>query len=142
MQPSKTTQSLDLGRLLRMRAMVTAAAQTEATYQAGIALVKAYLNLRGEMLKILEPETLGQLREECARLFPHMEFPPPYSPTLPLDTSAKLADAAHQAQTNLRILQGWIQGLIDELTLEQKLRFEAEAKIAQASRPPTGFQQS
>jgi hypothetical protein len=140
MDTSSPTQSLDLGRLLRMQAMVMQAAQTEATYQAGGALVLAYLRLRAELLKILEPEPLAELREEFARIAPHMEFAPPFSPLLAAETSAKLADAAHQAQTNLRVLQGWVQGLIDELTLEQRLRLEAEAKAAQANRPPTGFQ--
>lgn len=123
-----------------LQAMVTAAAQTEATNQAGAALTLAYLRLRAEMLKILEPEALAELRVECERLFPHLEIPPPYSPAPSATTSAKLSAAAHEAQINLRRLQGWIQGLIDELTLQERLRLEAEAKAAQASRPQSGFQ--
>jgi hypothetical protein len=79
MQPSNTTQNLDLGRLLRMQAMVTQAAQVEATYQAGGALARAYLSLREEMLRILEPDALADLREECLRLFPVIDEPPDYS---------------------------------------------------------------
>ena len=139
MQPSDTKQRLDLGRLLRMQAMVTRAAQVEATYQAGQALVRAYLSPRDEMLKILEPDALAELRAECQRLFPDIEDPGGFSTTLPRVTSARLAAAAHEAQLKLRTLQGWIQGLIDELTFEQRLRVEAEAKAAQASRPPLGF---
>jgi hypothetical protein len=41
----------------------------------------------------------------------------------------------------LRKLQGWIQGLIDELTLSERLRLDAEAKAALANKPATGFQQ-
>jgi hypothetical protein len=123
-----------------MQAMVTQAAQVEATYQAGGALVRAYLSLRAEMRRILAPDALAELREEFERLFPLLEEPPPFSPgALPQTTAARLAEGAHEAQLGLRRLQGWIQGLIDELTLEERLRFEAEARVAQASHPQTGF---
>jgi hypothetical protein len=142
MDASSPTQELDLGRLLRMQAMVTSAAQAEATYKAGNALVKAYLSLRGEMLRILESDALADLRIEFSRLFPTIEYAPPYSPAFGPTTSARLAEVAHDAQISLRSLQGWIQGLIDELTLEQRLRLDAEARAALAAKPPTGFQQS
>jgi hypothetical protein len=141
MEQSAATQALDLGRLLRMQAMVTQAAQVEATYQAGGALARAYLSLREEMLRVLEPDALVELRKECERLFPVIEEPPDYSHTLPRSTAAKLSTAANEAQLGLRKLQGWIQGLIDELTYEDRLRVEAEVRAAQASKPPMGFRQ-
>jgi hypothetical protein len=140
MELSEPTGHLDLGRLLRMQAMVTQAAQIEVTYQSGKALARAYLSLRDEMLRILEDESLAGLRAECERLFPVIEDPPPFHPGMLQSTAAELSEAANEAQLGLRKLQGWIQGLIDELTLEQRLRFEAEARAAQGVRPPTGFQ--
>jgi len=106
MQPSDTKQRLDLGRLLRMQAMVTRAAQVEATYQAGQALVRAYLSPRDEMLKILEPDALAELRAECQRLFPDIEDPGGFSTTLPRVTSARLAAAAHEAATQAQNASG------------------------------------
>jgi hypothetical protein len=123
-----------------MQAMVMQAAQMQATYQAGQALARAYLSLRSEMLEILEPDGHVELREECERLFPVFEEPPPYAPAFHEATSAKLSAAANEARLGLLKLQGWIQGLIDEATLHERLRLEAEAKVAQANRPRTGFQ--
>ena len=136
---STKTPSLDLGKLLRMRAMVTQAAQVEATYHAGGALVRAYHGLRAEMFLILEPEALADLRAEFQRLFPSLGEPPMFSPALAVATQARLAEAASEAQLSMRKLQGWIQGLIDELTLDQRLRLEAEAKAKEAAMPRTGF---
>ena len=141
MQPSNTTQSLDLGRLLRVQAMVTESAQTEATYKAGTALVRTFMGLREEILLIMRGDELEPLRGECNRLFPPMGNPPPFDPATGAETTKYLEAAAGEALLNLRKLGGWIQGLINELTLERRLRLEAEAKVAQASRPPTGFQQ-
>ena len=139
MPESDATQGLALGRLLRMRAMVMEAAQIEATFHAGGALVRAYLGLRDEMLRILEPEALAELREEFERLFPVVREPRSISRSMPNLTRAQQAEAASEAQLSLRKLQGWIQGLIDELTFEERLRLEAEARVAQANRP-MGFQ--
>jgi hypothetical protein len=99
METSEPTRSLDPGRLLRMQAMVTQAAHVDATCQAGGALARAYLSLREEMLRILEPDELAELREECERLFPVIEEPPDYSHVLPKSTAAKLSTASrdHQA---------------------------------------------
>ena len=119
-----------------MQAAVMQAAQIEATYQAGGALARAYMNLRSEMLLILQPQELADLRAEFDRLFPVVDAPPPYTPVLPETTAAGLSEAMTSARVGLAQLQGWIQGLIDELTLEKRLQLEAEAK---AKRAPTGF---
>ncbi|MBD0347929.1 MAG: hypothetical protein ICV59_02135 [Thermoleophilia bacterium] len=124
-----------------MQAMVTTAAQTEATYQAGGALVRTYLRLRDEMLEILGQPGLDQLRNEFNRLFPILEEPPGSLGPSDSVPNQRLAEAAHEAQLSLRRLQGWIQGLIDELTYADRLRAEAEAKAAQAARVQTGFRQ-
>ena len=133
MSTSANTQSLDLGRLLRMQAMVREAAQVEATYQAGGALTRAYLSLRSEMLLILEAPELAGLRSECERLFPLIEDPPRYAPALADETSARLAEAASEALIGLRRLQGWIQGLIDELTFHEATSHGSPAAGSTAS---------
>ena len=63
------TSPLDLGKLLRLDEMVTQASQTEAVRDSAAALVHAYMGLRTEMLGLLEPEELRELREEFERLF-------------------------------------------------------------------------
>src|SRR5687768_10927406 len=113
----------DLGKLLRMHGMVSRAAKMETAFQAGGALARAYLGLRDEMLLVLS----GALREEFERLFPEMEVPEPHNPVFDVHVSGtRLTEAAMEAQLHLRRLEGWIQGLIDEMTLEQRLRMDAE----------------
>jgi hypothetical protein len=129
----------DLGRLLRVRAMVIGAAQVEATEGAALALVRAYAGLREEMLHVLESEALGPLRDEFERLFTTMEEPEPFHPYRGAVGHAELASAASEAQVNLLKIQGWIQGLVDELTLEQRLRLEAEEKAKLESKFKPGF---
>jgi hypothetical protein len=131
--------NLDFGRLLRVQSMVTEAAQTEATYKAAIGLVRAYNGLRDEIFSIVEAAGLQEMRAECLRLFPLLEYPHPFNPNFPIETSAGLEAAASEALLNLRKLGGWIKGLIDEMTFEQRLRIEAEEKAKLEARPPTGF---
>jgi len=78
--------ALDLGRLLRVQAMVTEAAQTEATSKAGVALVRAYMSLRAEVMLIAQGEGLDELREECNRLFPILDYPSPFNVSFPQET--------------------------------------------------------
>jgi hypothetical protein len=132
--------SLDLGKLLRMQAAVMKAAQMEATYEAGQALVHAYMGLRAEMLALLLDNQLPDLGAECERLFQPMDEPANFNPVFDPERSRwALASAAKEAQTKLGMLSGWIQGLIDELTLEEKIVAEAEAKARLAVKPPLGF---
>ena len=119
--------------------MVMEAAQVEATYQAGEALASAYLGLREEMQRVVEDAGLANLRVEFDRLFPTVDAPPSYSPALPESTEAKLAAAANEAQLGLAKLHGWIQGLIDEQTLDERMRMDAEEKAKLEGRPRTGF---
>jgi hypothetical protein len=122
---------LEIGRLLRIHAMLTEAAQTEATKRSVIALVRAYNSLRSEMLNALAGDDLAELRQECERLFVELTEPPM------IDWMRE--ETANEALLNLRKLAGWIQGLIDEQTLETRLRMEAEERVKKERRPPTGF---
>ena len=47
--------------------------------------------------------------------------------------------AASEALISLRRLEGWIQGLIDEQTLEQRMRVDAEEKAKWEAKQPPGF---
>jgi len=93
------------------------------------------LCLREEMQRVVEDAGLANLRVEFDRLFPTVDAPPPYSPALPESTRAKLAAAANEAQLGLAKLHGWIQGLIDEQTLDERMRVEAEEKAKLEGRP-------
>jgi hypothetical protein len=127
----KAAQNLDLGKLLRMQAMVTAA-QVTATASAGQALVRAYMGLVAEMNLVLQGDGLEELREEFARLFTPIEEPHVMNERLN-------AVGAASALVKLRQLGGWIQGLIDERTFEQRLRIEAEEKAKLAEQARTEF---
>jgi LmbE family N-acetylglucosaminyl deacetylase len=121
--------SWNLGKLFRMHGMVSRAALMETASQAGGALARAYLGLRDEMLLSLDTEELTPLREEFERLFPVMEVPEPHDPHWDVQRSGtRLMEAAMEAQLHLRRLEGWIQGLIDEMTLEQRLRLRMDAE--------------
>ncbi len=122
--------NLDIGKLLRVRGMALNAAQIEATHNAVGALCRAYNGLCREMtFEILGEESVSGLRSEFVRLFP--EIAEPQSPQ-----GDAYRKAAIEAHLGLGRLQGWVQGLIDELTLETRLRLDAEA---QANKPPVGF---
>ena len=90
-------------------------------------LVRAYMNLRDEMFLILDKEELRELWDEGVRLFPDMQEPPEFNPNFPSEIF-HMETAASEAQTKIRMLGGWIQGLINELTLDRRLRMEAEEK--------------
>jgi hypothetical protein len=132
--------TVNIGRLLRVQAMVTEVAQTEATYKAAGALVRAYLSLRAEVILIMAAEELSDLRGEAMRLFPEIGEPAPFTSAGQPQSHEVLETAATEALSRLRQLGGWIQGLINELTLDQRLRLEAEAKAKLEAHPGTGFQ--
>jgi hypothetical protein len=133
------TPQLDLGKLLRLDEMVTQAAHTEAVRDSAAALVHAYMALRAEMLTLLESETQPELGEEFGRLFQPLAEPGPFSPVLAVESQVRLAAAAEEALMRLRLVGGWIKGLIREVTLEQTMRADAEARATLAAKPPTGF---
>lgn len=115
------------------------AAQIEATHESVGALVKAYSSLRDEMLLLLKDAGLNDLCEEFARLFPVILMPAQEVIAAWPNTFLEAAARATEAQLGLRKMGGWIQGLIDEQTLEMRLRLEAEEKAKRESKPATGF---
>ena len=124
---------LDLGRLLRVQAMVTEVAQTTATFRASNALVRAYLRLREEIIGALaEAEGLEELRAEAERLFPILD-------EASRNNQGRMEEATAAALINIRQIGGWVQGLIDEQTLERRMRMEAEERAKLAARSAPGF---
>ena len=68
------------------------------------------------------------LKAECERLFEPIEEAAEYNPVFDsMRSHTALMTVASEAQMGLLRLQGWIQGLIDEATLSERLRLEAEA---------------
>lgn len=123
----------NIGRLLRVQAMTARSAQVEATNAAATALVRAYNSLRAELLMIFDGDDLADFRAEIDRLFTEKEVPQP-SGLIAWAHDQIIAEAAIDAQVGLGLLQGWIQGLIDEATLDRRLRFEAEARVREETR--------
>ena len=139
--PIALPPSLDLGKLLRLRGMVTAAALTEAAQHSAAALVRAYNGLVDELNAALAGNEAQDLRDEFRRLFPHIQDPGVYDPIAYEAASrrAKLESAAAEARTRLSQLGGWIQGLVDELTFDQRLQLQAEADARERAKPQVGF---
>jgi len=122
---------LDLGRLLRLRAMLSAA-QIEPTADAGRALVRAYNNLVIEGSGVLTRAS-AELKQDYERLFPPLEEPDDHL------NATRMAQGAAEASLKIRLLGGWVQGLIDELTMDQRMRMEAVEMAKVGTKPPTGF---
>lgn len=127
-------QNLDLGKLLRLHAMVTAS-QVDATRTSARALSLAYINLTAEIRQALSIQGLEDLLAEFDRVFtPLAEVPEA------VDVNDLVATSrANEALVKLRQVGGWVQGLLDELTFEQRMRMEAEEKARLAAKPTTGF---
>lgn len=119
--------------------MVMAAAQVEAVRDSAAALVRAYTGLRSELILIVESAESTDLVDELDRLFPPMEEPEPFNSFYGVDSHIQLATAAEDARTRLGQLGGWVQGLIDELTFQERLQLDAEARARNDAKPPMGF---
>lgn len=88
-------------------------AHSEVTHKAVLALVAAYNGLRSEMLSLLQS---SELEAEFAALFK------------PLDESTSGLDVtAATALLKLKMMGGWINGLIEGETFEQRMRADAAA---------------
>lgn len=128
---SDAAHQLDLGKLLRLRAMVTAA-QVAVSPSVATALVKSHNVLVGEMQLALQEASQTDLEAEFSRLFP----------LLPGPTGSRddyRFEAASAAALSLAQMGGWIQGLIEEATFDQRMRVEAEERAKMATKPATGF---
>jgi hypothetical protein len=127
---------MDLGQLLRLKGRVDAAATvTEPDGSAAPALTESYMRLREQILKMLDG---GDLSAEFNESFPEIEIvgsPGRHPRDVALAQMAHTVDA-RRAQTLLAQLAGWLDGLIQAETYEQRMRIEAEEK---AKRQAPGF---
>ena len=88
---------------------------------------------------MLKTAGLDELHSEAFRLFQPLESPAPFRQQWAVVDQVRLASTAEEALIRLRLLGGWIKGLIRELTLEQTMRLEAEAKARVAAKPLNGI---
>src|SRR5262249_39330113 len=119
--------------------MINAAAQTQAGRDSAAALVRAYMGMRTELIDSLESDQTMELSEEFQRLFPPLDEPESFSPAVSDESDARLRAVAEEGRTRLAQLSGWIQGFIDEVTFQQRMRFEGEAMAREQAKPGTGF---
>jgi hypothetical protein len=104
---------LDIPRAQRLRAMVVAAVPDgpiDGNHAPG--LTTAYESLRAEIGSWLE----GDLRQEFDDFFPSLEVVEPPS-AHPRDVgmfAEKKKSAAHGAAIKLRLMSGWLDGLINQ----------------------------
>lgn len=128
----------DLGRLLRLQGMIESAAKAnEPTVMGAPALTEAYKRVRAQVADLVEGT---DLEEEFQRSFPTVPaIPSPPDTPRPRDL-ARHANTAEvegrKAQTLLGQMQGWIGGIVREMTMEEQMRLDAEAKAKAAKEPP------
>jgi hypothetical protein len=117
-----------------------AAASVSPDASAAHALTESYVRLRREVSELAQELGLG---EEFAAVFPEVAVAEPPTASLAGNLGRQfnldLQAEAKRASTLLGQLAGWVQGLIDEQTFEQRIAAEAEAKATLAAKPPTGF---
>jgi hypothetical protein len=105
--------ALDIPRAQRLRSM-TIAAVPEGAIDGNHApgLTSAYESLRGEISSWLE----GDLRQEFDDFFPALDVvePPSGHPREIYMFAEKKKSTAQGAATKLRLMAGWLGGLIDQ----------------------------
>jgi hypothetical protein len=120
--------------------MVESAAAGEANGYSAPAFTQSYVRLRGQVAQLV---TGTSLEEEFAGAFPEIEqveIPKGRNdPAVLSMQKSALAPQAHRAQALIGQLGGWLTGLIDEQTLQQRIEAEAAVRIKQERRQPPGF---
>ena len=133
--------AVDLGRLLRAKNMIeSATTAVAADASSARALTESYQRLRQTIRQLIEGEGL---EGEFDQLFPEIDIAEAPTARLAgrsgLQHNLELETDARRASTLLQQLSGWLNGMIQEQTLEQQIAANAEAYARQQGRPPTGF---
>ena len=128
----------DLGRLLRLHGAVQAATDVTPDGNAAPALTSSYLRLREQALELVDDERRAEL-DATFPIIDTVELPSTPHPRLTSRLEATGGPAARTAQALLAQLAGWLDGYIAALTLEQRMRLEAEERVKQERRRPPGF---
>ena len=138
MSDTSPSVGISLGQLLRLKGMTEAAGTAVAADGASApALTESYIRLRDQIANLLQ----GDFADEFDAAFPVVEEvrQPMDHPRAAARAAIIHEAAARRARTLLGQLAGWLDGLIAEATLEQRLRFEAEERVKAERRQPPGF---
>jgi hypothetical protein len=126
---------LELGRLLRVKAMIDASVDESNPGDSVHASAEAYVRLHAEISGMVDDT---ELHDEFDRLFPDEVLPLDHAEELGMSLSPQGAVRAgsegRRAQTHLRQLAGWVQGLIEEQLLERRIVAEAEANAKEQAK--------
>jgi hypothetical protein len=128
----------DLGRLFRLHGAVKAAADVTPDGQAAPVLTSSYLRLREQALELADDERRAEL-EATFPIMDALELPASTHPRFAVTLQATGGPAARTAQALLVQLAGWLDGYIAAMTLEQRMRLEAEERVKQERRRAPGF---
>lgn len=124
----------DLGQLLRLQGMIeSAATSVEPEGSSAPALTQAYARLRVQVRNLIGESDPSLAEFDGA--FPEIEVVELQILRDPADTmlhTMQHKPHATRAQVLLAQLAGWVSGLINDLTFEQRLRIDAEARAKQS----------
>lgn len=132
------SNAFDLGHLLRLRETIrSAAGDGTADGIAAPGLTASYMRLRAEVVVLVADSPLA---EEFSRTFPDVDIiEVKAGPAAAQRLALSAAHSAQEAQGLLRQLAGWIEGLVAEQTLQERIRAEAVERVRLDTKPATGF---
>lgn len=116
-----------VGPLLRLKALADAAAATQPSFTSSSALVQSYERLRDQVREFLADDT-ERLREfeNAFRPIGAASSSAERGPARQAQATTTSAARAEQAALLLRQIGGWLDGLVQELTYDERIRLEAE----------------
>jgi hypothetical protein len=119
----------ELGRLLRLRGAIDSIAGKEKLEPSDAAsLTDGYRRMRGQVAELVAG---AAVEPEFEAMFPEMEpfvETPPGGPGL-IEWHHAATSAATQAQVLLDQLSGWVDGLIAEQTMPERIQAEAAERV-------------
>jgi hypothetical protein len=129
----------DIGQLLRLKGEVDAAAAAPADGLGAPALVDAYNGLRVRVARALDGDPRQEEFIDAFAELPAATTPLSNQPYNVRKAAVENESLARRAQLDLGRLAGWLDGMIGEQTLERRMQLEAQERVRQERRPPTGF---
>lgn len=122
--------NFDIGRLLRLKSSIAAAAQGSKVEPADApSLTSGYRRMRGQVVELISG---GELEAEFNEMFPEIpEFQGASGPGPRglIDWHTEATTAGINAKRLLEQLSGWIEGLIEEQTLAERIQAEAAERV-------------
>lgn len=124
--------NFDVGRLLRLKGSITTAAQGDKIEPADApSLTSGYRRMRAQVAELVDG---GELEAEFNEMFPEIpEFQGSSGPGPRglIDWHTEATTAGTNARRLLEQLGGWIEGLIEEQTLAERIQAEAAERVKQ-----------